>query len=179
MADNSMDDNKWNKKKDDLEEWFSVNPEHSDLQAMINGMFAMGDNKPASRGRYWTSIAGLFCDIPNSPIGQGRKSLMTTAQKSDFERYLEEIVRANALTIYGLTYATAKTHGKSGGYFYKDLEGGDGLYADDSVKKERTFLNGAFNAFFNNDTTKKYHWDGSYDDAGYPVVTRLGAGEEE
>lgn len=179
-TDNSIDDNRWNAKKADLEEWFAANPEQSDLAAMVRSMFTLGDANPSTRKRYWNSIVGVFTDVANSPIGQGRKSLMDIATKSQFDLYLNEVYFVACRdVVYPAIYATLRTHGKSGGLLYRDMADGAEAYAKEMTKKERTFLNGAFNAHANNDTSKKYHWDGSYDSEGYPVVSFLDGGEEE
>ena len=179
MSDTSIDDNKWESKKADLEEWFSVNPDQSDLAVMVRSMFGLGDANPKTRQRYWNSIVGVFTDVDNSPIGQGRKSLMDIATKSDFDRYLTDIFYENALLVYPLIRATVRTHGKSGGVFYYEMDDSAVAYATDATAKERLFLNSACNASAKGDVSKKYHWDGSYDDEGYPVVSRIDGGSED
>tara|TARA_R100000152_G_C6724849_1_gene150261 strand:+ start:413 stop:961 length:549 start_codon:yes stop_codon:yes gene_type:complete len=177
---NEIDDSKWETKKSDLEEWFAVNPDQSDLAMIVRSMFALGDANPSTRKRYWNSIVGVFTDVANSPIGQGRKSLMDTATKSSFDLYLNEtLFTALRDTVYPCVYATARTHGKSGGVLYNTLDDDATVFATDGVKKERLFLNSAYNAHANGDMTKKYHWDGSYDENGYPVVSFIGGDEEE
>ena len=170
MADYSMDDDKWDEKKNDIAEWFDANPEHENRRVIVDGLFAIGDMQSDLRKRHWSSIAGVFADLANTPIGQGRKSLMDTATKSDFEKYLDSQATAYAEDVYPVVSSTARTHGKSGGILYSDMEGDSAaLYADDCVKKERLFLNAAFNAHAQGSEDKRYFWDGSYDD-GYPVV---------
>lgn len=179
MSDNSIEDKKWNSKKSDLEEWFSANPDQTDLAMMVRSMFTLGDANQSTRKRYWNSIVGVFTDVPNSPIGQGRKSLMDITTKSDFDKYLDGLFYDNCLNIYPLVRATSRTHGKSGGVLYHEMDDSAVAYATDETKKERLFLNAAFNAHSNGATDKKYHWDGSYDDEGYPVVVRLEAASED
>ena len=136
----------------------------------MDGLFAIGDMQSDLRKRHWSSIAGVFADLSNSPIGQGRKSLMDTATKSDFDKYLDGQHTAYAEAVYPVVSATAKTHGKSGGILYADMDGDSAiLYADDCVKKERLFLNAAYNAHAQGNEEKRYFWDGSYDD-GSPVI---------
>lgn len=177
MVDYSMEDTVWNNKKEHVNEWFGANPEHEGLRVIVDGLFAIGDAQPDLRKRHWSSISVVFAHLDNSPIGGGRKSLMTTAVKSDFDKYLATYRDNMATVVYPLVSGTAKTHGKSGGILYATMDDGASAYADDMSKKERLFLNAAFNAFTNS-TDKRYYWDGSYTDDGYPVITDNGGSEE-
>ena len=171
MADYSMDDDKWEDKKNEIGEWFDANPEHENRRVIVDGLFAIGDMQPDLRKRHWSSIAGVFADLANTPIGQGRKSLMDTATKSDFEKYLDGKHTEYAETVYPVVRATARTHGKSGGDLYENMEGDSpSIYADDCVKKDRLFLNAAFNANAQGSEDKRFHWDGSYNDMGEPNI---------
>jgi len=171
MVDYSMDDEKWNEKKNEIAAWFDANTEHESRRVIVDGLFSIGDNQADLRKRHWSSIAGVFADLSNSPIGTGRKSLMTVAQKSDFEKYLTTYESNLADVVYPLVSATAKTHGKSGGLLYRLMDdGGASEFASDGTKKERLFLNGCFNAHATENEDKRYFWDGSYDD-GYPAIT--------
>ena len=49
MADYSIDDDKWNDKKDRLYEWFDANPEHSDLRDIVEALLGIGDKQPMYR----------------------------------------------------------------------------------------------------------------------------------
>jgi len=179
MVDYSMEDSVWSNKKEHIAEWFTANPEHEGRRVIVDGLFAIGDSQPDLRKRHWSSISGVFADLDNSPIGGGRKSLMTTAVKSDFDKYLGTFRENMATVVYPLVSGTAKTHGKSGGILYVTMDDGASEYADDMTKKERLFLNAAFNAYTTNNTEKRYFWDGSYNEDGYPVITDNGGQEEE
>jgi hypothetical protein len=180
MVDYSMEDGIWSNKKEHIAEWFNANPEHEGRRVIVDGLFAIGDNQPDLRKRHWSSISGVFADLDNSPIGGGRRSLMTTGVKSDFDKYLATYTDNMATVIYPLVSGTAKTHGKSGGVFYRDMDDGASEYASDMTKKERLFLSGAYNAHTTNNAEKRYLWDGSYTN-GYPNVTDNGdiGGQEE
>ena len=176
MADYSMDDDAWNGKKADIDEWFEANPQHSDRKAITDGLFSIGDIQVDFRKRHWSAIAGVFSDLPNSPIGRGRQSLMDVAEKSHLDRYLGEYFD-NMVSIFPMIALTARTHGKSGGILYADMENSAEEYATDQTKKERLFLNSAFNAGKSQNTEKRY-WM-SFNDEGYPVVVDNGGLEEE
>jgi hypothetical protein len=178
MVDYSMEDNIWSNKKAHIAEWFSANPEHEGRRVIVDGLFAIGDNQPDLRKRHWSSISGVFADLDNSPIGGGRRSLMTVEIKSDFDKYLASFEANMSSTVYPLVCGTAKTHGKSGGVLYCTMEDGAGEYGGDMAKKERLFLSGAYNAYTTNNSDKRYFWDGSYTD-GIPNVVDNGGQEEE
>lgn len=180
MVDYTIDDEKWNDKKDEVSAWFAANPDYASKQALVMGLLDLGDEEPDMRKRHWASIASVFATVPNSPISKGRRSLMSGTEAGAFKGYLSQF-RADAVSIFeGSRYlqATARTHGKSGGLLYLSMESPSEAYADDVTKKERLFLNAAFNAFKNGDTDKPYHWNGAYED-GYPSITHIGGSEEE
>ena len=179
MADYFMDDDTWASKKVLLDDWYEANPEYADRKAISDGLFAIGDSQPDFRKRHWGSIGVIFADIPNSPMGGGRKSLMPTGVKSDFDKYLDGLRTFYMTTVYPMVSGFARQHGKSGGNLYA---GDASAYADDEVKGTRLFLSSAYSAFAKNDDSKRYHWDGSYDDAGQPNVVDtmpFNGGEEE
>ncbi len=176
MADYSMEDDAWNAKKADIDEWFEANPDHSSRKAITDGLFAIGDIQTEFRKRHWSAIAGVFSDLPNSPIGRGRQSLMDVTEKSHLDNYLATYYD-NMVTTYGFVSLTARTHGKSGGVLYANMEDPSGTYATDQTKKERLFLNAAFNAAKSQNGEKRY-WM-TFDESGYPVVTDNGGQEEE
>ena len=179
MVDYSMEDSVWSNKKEHIAEWFAANPEHEGRRGIVDGLFAIGDSQPDLRKRHWSSISGVFADLDNSPIGGGRKSLMTTAVKSDFDKDLGQFSDNMETVVYPLVSGTARTHGKSGGILYSDMDNGAEAYAEDMTKKERLFLNAAFNAYTTNNAEKRYFWDGSYNEDGYPEIVDNGGQEVE
>jgi len=176
MADYSMEDDAWNAKKADIDEWFEANPEHSSRKAITDGLFSIGDAQVEYRKRHWSAIAGVFSDLSNSPIGRGRQSLMDVGEKSNLDKYLGEYYES-MLEVYELVNLTARTHGKSGGILYANMENGADEYATDQTKKERQFLNAAFNAAKSQNAEKRY-WM-TFDESGHPVVSDTGGFEEE
>lgn len=171
-----MEDDAWNAKKADIDEWFEANPNHSERKAITDGLFSIGDIQVEYRKRHWSAIAGVFSDLPNSPIGRGRQSLMDVTEKSHLDTYLGTYFD-NMLQVYELVSLTARTHGKSGGILYATMDNGAEQYATDMTKKERLFLNSAFNAGKSQNADKRY-WM-TFDETGYPVVVDNGGFEEE
>lgn len=179
MVDYSMEDNTWNAKKELIAEWFDANPQHEGRRVIADGLFAIGDIQSDLRKKHWSSISGIFADLSNSPIGGGRRSLMTTAIKSDFDTY-KAAYRDYQYTIsYDMECGFAKTHGKSGGVLYRDMEDGRAAYADNQTKVMSLFLSQCYNAYAKNDASKRYFWDGTFTEEGYPNVTDNGGQEEE
>jgi len=177
MADYYMDDDTWESKKTLLNEWFSANPEYAERQAITNGLFAIGDIQPDFRKRHWGSIGVVFADVTNSPMGGGRKSLMPTGIKSDFDKFLGNLEAFIASTVYPEMSGFARRHGKSGGNLYS---GDAASYAKDEIKGIRLFLSSAYSAYAKSDETKRYSWDGTYNDSGQPnVVDTMPHTEEE
>ena len=180
MADYSMDDEAWNAKKADIDEWFEANPDYSDRQQITNGLFAIGDIQTDFRKRHWSSIAGVFSELSNSPIGRGRAYLMDVTDRSNLDNYCHTL-GISAGDFYDVAHATLKTHGKSGGLMYNTMEDGRSAYVDETVSKARTWLSKGINAQKANNADVRY-WV-SFDSDGSPVVTDNGAstvgGEEE
>lgn len=179
MVDYFMDDDTWAGKKTLLNEWYAANPDYEDRKVISDGLFAIGDSQPDLRKRHWSSIGVLFADLPNSPMGGGRKSLMPTGVKSDFDRYLAGLHDFFRDTVYPQVSGYARQHGKSGGNLYS---GDADAFATDEVKGVRLFLSGAYSAFAKSDDEKRYHWDGTYNEMGQPNVVDtmpFDGGEEE
>jgi len=61
------------------------------------------------------------------------------------------------------------------------MDDGRTAYAKEMTKAESLRLSSAYNAWAGNNTNKRYHWDGSFSDEGYPnmVDTQSGGQEEE
>ena len=180
MVDYSLDDNTWNAKKTLIDGWFEANQELVGLKVISDGLFTIGDIQSDLRKKHWTSISGIFAHLPNSPIGGGRKSLMPVGVKSDFDTYKDTYYN-KMLGVYDVVQGTARTHGKSGGVLYRDMDDGRTEYAKEMTKSESLRLSSAYNAFAANNMNKRYHWDGSFSNEGYPnmVDTQSGGQEEE
>ena len=179
MVDYSMEDNTWNDKRQLIAEWFDANPQHEGRRVIADGLFAIGDGQSDLRKKHWSSISGIFADLSNSPIGGGRRSLMTTAIKSDFDTHKAAYQEYQYTTGYDNEMGTAKTHGKSGGVLYRDMDDGRTTFAADKTKVYGLFLSGCYNAFASNNASKRYHWDGTFAEEGYPNVIDNGGQEEE
>tara|TARA_R100000152_G_C6756949_1_gene180734 strand:- start:671 stop:1297 length:627 start_codon:yes stop_codon:yes gene_type:complete len=195
MADYSMEDSKWNDRKATVGAWFEANPDlakEEDREALANGFFRIGDNYPENRMKYWTSITSLFAGLSNSPLGPGRASNLTVAQKSQLDLYISEY-EEDAVAQYESNpklRATARQHGKSGGMFYHLMENGAQEYAKSEAKAERAFLIKAFNSAHKGDNEAMYLWptipseDGEsqildFNADGSPNVTYVAIQEEE
>ena len=179
MVDYSMEDNTWNAKKELIAEWFDANPQHEGRRVIADGLFAIGDMQSDLRKKHWSSISGIFADLSNSPIGGGRRSLMTTAIKSDFDTYKADYWQYQYDVAYNQERGFAKTHGKSGGVLYRDMEDGRTSYANNQTKVMSLFLSQCYNAYAKNDVSKRYFWDGTFTMEGYPNVVDNGGQEEE
>ena len=180
MVDYTIDEEKWTTKKDEVSAWFDANPDYASKRQLVEMLFTVGDEEPDMRKRHWASIASVFATVPNSPISKGRRSLMDGTVLAEFKAYLNT-VNAEAQAMFESNpclAATARTHGKSGGLLYCDMDDPAESYAEDREKKERLFLNAAYNAFRAGDYDKAYHWDGTYSD-GCPVIIHNGGSEEE
>ena len=180
MVDYTIDDDKWTDKQVEVSAWFDANTDYASKRELVFMLFGLGDEEPDMRKRHWASIASVFATVPNSPISKGRRSLMDGAVLAQFKAYLNT-VNAEAQAIFEnnpCLAATARTHGKSGGLLYCNMETPAETYADDREKKERLFLNSAYNAFRNEDYEKTYHWDGTYTH-GVPVIKHIGGSDEE
>ena len=169
MVDYSMDDNTWNTKKMVIDEWFDANPDMVGRKVITDGLFAIGDGQPDLRKKHWSSISGVFADLANSPIGGGRKSLMTTAIKSGFDMYKDSYYNFMYDVVYDTVQGTAKTHGKSGGVLYRNMENGRAAFASEETKKEALSLSSWYNNFAQ-ENDKRYRWDGTFTEEGYPAV---------
>ena len=180
MADYSMDDNAWNAKKADIDEWFEANPDFSANKAITDGLFSIGDSQVEMRKRYWASIAGVFAGLPNSPIGRGRQSLMDVTDKSHADTYLATLGEAYGV-LYDSAYAILRTHGKSGGNLYSTMDDGRSAFVKDMVTKAKLFINSGYNAGKSQNDDKRF-WV-SFDDGGSIVVVdnnaSMGVEEEE
>jgi len=179
MADYSMEDNKWNANKADIDEWYEANPAHSSRKAITDGLFAIGDTQPDFRKRHWSAIAGVFADLPNSPIGRGRQSLMDVTDKSHLDNHMATVESALGV-FYDTNNTTLKTHGKSGGVLYNTLENGREAYIKEYAKKDRLFIMSAYNAAKSEDSSKRY-W-ASFDEEGTLSIVDngvIGGSEEE
>ena len=183
MVDYSMEDNKWNSRKTEIDEWYEANPDHIGIKVTTDGIFTIGDGQPQLRKKHWAAVGSMFAHLGKlSPVGSGRRSLMDSETKSRFEEYLLAY-ETDAQSIFdasGYVRTSSRLHGKSGGAFYRSMENGGGEYAAVMVGKERLFLNAAFNAHTNN-KDKQYTWNGTYED-GFPNVLDngpLGGDEEE
>ena len=183
MVDYSMDDEEWNARKGEIDEWYEANPDHIGIKVTTDGIFAIGEGQPQLRKKHWAAIGSMFAHLGKlSPVGSGRRSLMDSETKSRFEEYLLDY-EADALSIFeasGYVRTSARLHGKSGGAFYRSMENGAEEYASTLVGKERLFLNAAFNAHANN-KDKQYTWDGSYENDMPCVVDNgpVGGSDEE
>ena len=184
MVDYSMDDDKWNGRKADIDEWYEANPDHIGIKVTTDGIFSIGDGQPQLRKKHWAAIGSMFAHLGKlSPVGSGRRSLMDSETKSRFEEYLLAY-EADALAIFegsGYVRTSARLHGMSGGAFYRNMEDGADEYAAAAVGKESLFLNAAYNAHSKN-KDKQYTWDGTYTDDGFPNVLDngpVGGSEEE
>jgi|TARA_R110001592_G_scaffold40119_13_gene131974 hypothetical protein len=179
MADYSMEDSNWNAKKADIDEWFEANPDHSSRKAITDGLFAIGDIQTDFRKRHWSAIAGVFSDLPNSPIGRGRQSLMDVTDKSHLDTHLVNVYDAYC-AFYRVASTTLKTHGKSGGILYETMENGEDAYATEMTKKDRLFIMSAYNACKSNDSDKRY-WASFDEEGALSIVDNglIGGSEEE
>ena len=104
---------------------------------------------------------------------------MTTAIKSDFDTYKADYWQYQYDVAYNQERGFAKTHGKSGGVLYRDMEDGRTSYADNQTKVMSLFLSQCYNAYAKNDVSKRYFWDGTFTMEGYPNVVDNGGQEEE
>ena len=163
MADYSMDDEKWTGRKETCIAWFEANPSlaiEEDREALAMGFFRVGDNRPENRVKYWSAICSLFAGLPNSPVGPGRTSNMTVGQKSQLDTFIAKVVQyaTDSFNENGYIYAMARTHGKSGGEFYRLMDDGDEIYGKYEGKKARAILVKAFNASFKGDEESRVYW---------------------
>ena len=180
MVDNSMNDEKWQGKKDTLAEWYEANPEYADRKPLTDGLFGLGDNDTTTRKVHWQSIVNVFRGVVNSPIVRGRQSLMEAQDKKYLSDYLSTLYDAY-YAFYESVAAIARPHGKSGLGLYSEMDGDSAdFYATDQIAKAKTFLSKAFNAGVNEDSDERF-WM-TFDSDGQPVITDNGAssgGEEE
>lgn len=159
-----IDDTKWNERKARIAEWFNVNPQYvEERESIAVGLFKIGETQPEEREKYWAGIRSLFAGLPNPPIGPGRQALLSVAQKSAFDLYLdtyyESKVEDYETNVH--TQATARQHGKSGGMFYHlmgTLSEQSAAYATDAKKKMRHFLLNGFNANQKMDLEAQHYW---------------------
>ena len=63
----SDDDNSWNAKKEDIDEWFEINPEYLDRKVITDGLFSIDEKVTDSRKMIWASIIGVFADLSDKP----------------------------------------------------------------------------------------------------------------
>jgi hypothetical protein len=163
MADYSMENEKWNGRKDTCIAWFEANPDlaiEEDREMLAMGFFRVGDNRPENRVKYWTAICSLFAGLPNSPVGPGRSSNMTIGQKSQLDLWIAgyEVSRTEAFNEDEYLQTLSNQHGKSGGKPYRLLVDGDEIYAKYEAKKARSYLVRAFNAAFKGDDEATHYW---------------------
>ena len=179
MVDYTIDDDRWNEKKEEIGAWFDANPDYESKRQLVEMLFSLGDVEIGMRKRHWGSITSVFATVPNSPIQKGRKSIMEGKVLATFKGYLNSFY-AELVEIYeGSAYlqATERMHGKSGGHLYSTQEDPSAAYAEDGTKKVRTRLNAAYNAFRANDGTKE-QWNGELVD-GQPIFIEPTTTEEE
>tara|TARA_R110000824_G_scaffold372087_1_gene562140 strand:+ start:266 stop:802 length:537 start_codon:yes stop_codon:yes gene_type:complete len=177
MADYSMDDAAWNKRRNKATT-FLESHDIGDMQAVIEWNLNQGDTDPSNRKRFWTSVTTLFGMLPNNPISRGRES------------DLPEEIQQSILTIavqyadaYSAAFATdplfgeiVRKHGKSGGGIYENVD----EYHTSLKSSMKSKLTGYYrNSLKGQDGP---NWDGSVNNDGVPnitVVTSDNSSEEE
>lgn len=60
-------DDSWNALKEDIDEWFEINPEYLDRKVITDGLFSIGDTQTEYRKMHWATIVGVFSDLSNKP----------------------------------------------------------------------------------------------------------------
>ena len=68
MADYSMDDEGWAKRKDKVTTYLEGHPDLGEMATVIQWNLNSGDEQPENRKRFWTNITTLFGMLPDSPI---------------------------------------------------------------------------------------------------------------
>ena len=168
MADYSIDDDKWNDKKDRLYEWFDANPEHSDLRDIVEALLGIGDKQPMYRKKHWASVCSIFAHLEKNRPFSSRRIMPLEVEKA-LNGYLStlEAAYASFYEEYGwMLGMTLRPHGKTGRTHY---ESGD-EYAHDQMVKARHFLRNAYVAHVKGDETT-YRWDGSFEEDSPDVTT--------
>jgi len=177
MADYSMDDDAWNKRKNKITT-FLENEDVGDMQAVIEWNLNQGDSDPDNRKRFWTSITTLFGMLPNSPISRGRES--------DLPEEIQQAILSLSVryaTAYAAAFATdplfgeiVRKHGKSGGGVYESNED----YHNSLKASMKARLTGYYRNSLKGNSGP--NWDGTVNDDGVPnitVVQEVDTSEEE
>lgn len=167
MADYSIDDDKWNERKDMLREWHDANPDHQNLLDIANAIFGIGDAQPEYRKKHWASVRSLYVHLQYAPVSSRRT--MPADVYRDMNAYLTTV--EDAYTAFYEEYGwmlgmTLRPHGKTGRTHYEDA----GEYASDQTSKARHFLTRAYTAHVAGDATS-YRWDGTFAEDGVVDVT--------
>ena len=69
MVDYGMDNEEWNGRKADIDEWFEANPEYEGIRLTTDGIFGIGDGQPQLRKKHWAAICSMFAHLgEHSPV---------------------------------------------------------------------------------------------------------------
>ena len=63
MVDYSMEDEKWNTRKGEIDEWYEANPDHIGIKVTTDGIFAIGEGQPQLRKKHWAAIGSMFAHL--------------------------------------------------------------------------------------------------------------------
>ena len=90
MVDYGMDDDEWNARKGEIEEWYETNPDHIGIKVTTDGIFAIGDGQPQLRRRHWRAIGSMFAHLgEDSPVDPESVILCDDDQSDEDNRYCE------------------------------------------------------------------------------------------
>jgi hypothetical protein len=166
MADYSMDDEGWEKRKVKVNTYLEGHPDLGEMATVIQWNLNSGDEQPENRKRFWTNITTLFGMLPDSPISRGRES--------DLPEEIQQAITTASVTYadcFAAAYATdplfgeiVRKHGKSGG----------GTYAGESAYHAylKQQMKGRLTGYYRNSlkgVTTAPTWDGS-ENNGIPVI---------
>jgi hypothetical protein len=176
MADYSMNDEDWNKRKNKVTTYLESH-DLGDMEQVIQWNLNQGDTNEENRKRFWTSITTLFGMLPDSPISRGRESdlpeevqqSITTVAVSYAEAYTA------AFASHPLFGEVVRKHGKSGGGTYANND----EYNESLQKQMRGRLTGYYRNHIKN-ITDKPSWNGTLID-GIPTILQpvVEGGDEE
>lgn len=180
MADYSMDDEGWEKRKIKVNTYLDGHPDLGEMATVIQWNLNSGDEQPENRKRFWTNITTLFGMLPDSPISRGRES--------DLPEEIQQSILNYSVTYadcFAAAYATdplfgeiVRKHGKSGGGTYDSESDYHGFL--------KTQMKGRLTGYYRNHlkgVTDAPTWDGSENDGipaiNTPVVVENDSSEEE
>ena len=90
MVDYSMDDDEWNARKGEIEEWYDANPDHIGIKVRTDGLFAIGEGQPQLRKKHWAAIGSMFAHLgEDSPVDPESVILCDDDQSDEDNRYCE------------------------------------------------------------------------------------------